>query len=185
MSQKIFEMIEDKMKKSIETTRKELMSIRTGRASSALLDNIKVEYYNSQVPINQVANVNVPESRTIEIKPWDKSVIPAIEKAIIKSELGLNPSNDGKIIRISIPMLTEERRKELVKAAKKIAEDGKIAIRNIRRELMLSLDVSKDKSELSEDDVKKSKDRAQKLTDAYIKEVDTILANKEKEILTT
>lgn len=173
---------EELMKKTLEKLRTELASIRTGRATGALLDNIKVEAYGSLMPIKQVAAVSVPEPRTIEIKPWDASQLPAIEKAILKSELGVTPQNDGKLIRLSLPPLTQERRGELVKHAHKVAEEFRIAIRNERRDAMEKIrKLEKDKI-ISDDLRKRNEVEIQKLTDAYIKKIDELLAMKEKEI---
>ena len=171
------------MESSVTVFQKELAGIRTGRASLALLDGIKVDYYGNPTPLNQVANLSVPESRSITIQPWDISITPVIEKAILSSDLGLTPSNDGKIIRISIPPLTEERRKQLVKVVKKLAEDCKVAIRNIRRDSMEHLKALEKDKKISQDDHKKSHDEIQKITDKFINKVDEITAKKDKEIL--
>ena len=174
---------EERMNKSIESLKHEFASIRTGRASTALLDKVMVDYYGSPTPINQVANISVPEPRMILIAPWDKSMIGAIEKAILQSDLGLTPGNDGTAIRLTIPQLTEERRKELVKDVKKKGEGAKVAVRNIRRD---ANDAFKKlaKQDVSEDEIKELEDQIQKLTDKYIKEVDKAIENKSKEILT-
>ncbi len=174
---------EDKMKKTVEILRKDLAAVRAGRANPAMLDKITVDYYGTPTPINQMANVNVPESRMITIQPWDKSSIGAIEKAILKSDLSLTPSNDGVVIRLIIPQLTAERRTEIVKTVKKKAEDARVAVRNIRRELIDDIKaIEKDKL-ASEDEAKKAQEKAQKLTDKYIKDVDDVLDKKEKEIM--
>ncbi|OGF45380.1 MAG: ribosome recycling factor [Candidatus Firestonebacteria bacterium RIFOXYC2_FULL_39_67] len=178
-----FALYEDKLKKGVDHLRKELSTIRTGRANASILDNVKVEYYGSMVPISQVAAVNVPQAKTIEIKAWDSSALPAIEKAIQKSDLGLNPVNDGKLIRINIPALTEERRKELVKYAKKVSEEEKVALRNNRRTANEEVDTNKTKGEISEDQQKKDKEKIQKTLDSYIAQIDKILADKEKEMM--
>ena len=178
-----FALYEDKLKKGVDHLRKELSTIRTGRANASILDNVKVEYYGSMVPISQVAAVNVPQAKTIEIKAWDSSALPAIEKAIQKSDLGLNPVNDGKLIRINIPALTEERRKELVKYAKKVSEEEKVALRNNRRTANEEVDTNKTKGEISEDQQKKDKEKIQKTLDSYIAQIDKILADKEKEMI--
>jgi ribosome recycling factor len=172
-----------KMKKAIEATKREFSSVRTGRASTSLVENIKVEYYGSLVPLNQVAGISVPDSRTIEMKPWDLQALPEIEKAILKSDLGLNPNNDGKVIRINIPPLTEERRKEFVKLVHKHAEDGRVAIRSIRQDANKHLEQVKKEKTHSEDEVKKFQDRIQKMTDAHTQEITTMREHKEKEIL--
>ena len=183
MKDEILSELSDKMNSSIEALKKEFVRLRTGRATPALLDGIKVNCYESQMPIDQVASISVPESRLITIKPWDQSVIKEIEKSILKSELGLTPMNDGKIIRISIPPLTEERRKELAKMAKKMAEEGKIAIRNHRREANDIFKDLKNEKEMSEDEMFKAQDEVQKLTDDFIARIDKVTAEKEKEIL--
>ncbi len=174
---------EEKMKKVIEATRREFGTIRTGRARPSLLENIKVDYYGVLTPLNQMAQIAVPEARLLTIKPWDKSQIPMIEKAILKSDLGLNPNSDGEIIRLSIPQLTEERRKELVKVVKKKAEEERVAIRNIRRDANDELKMYKDEGEIPEDNMYKGLDDIQKLTDDYIAKVDQLLEEKEAEIM--
>jgi len=174
---------EGKMKKSVHALLDEFNTIRTGRASAALFEKIQVEYYGQNVPINQVATISVPEARLVVIQPWDKAVLAEIEKAIQKSELSVNPNNDGKVIRINIPPLTEERRKELVKVTKNMAEQTRIAIRNIRRDANEELKKKQKSSELSEDESKRGMDEIQKVTDKYIKEVNELLEKKEKEIL--
>lgn len=173
----------EQMDKSIQALHKDLNRVRTGRASLSLLDGIKVDYYGTLTPLNQVATLSVPESRLITIQPWDTNVIGGIEKAILKSELGLNPMNDGKIIRISIPNLSEERRKELVKIVKKTVEDCKISIRNHRRSINETLKTMKKEKTLSEDDYFDKHDDVQKVTDEYIAQCDQIFHEKEKEIL--
>jgi ribosome recycling factor len=183
MLEKIYQETREKMDKAIEALKKEQSRIRTGRASVALLDGIRVQYYGSLVPLNQVASLAIPESRLITIQPWDIKAIGEIEKAILKSDLGLTPANDGKIIRINIPLLTEERRRDLVKVIKKMAEESRVALRNIRRESNESLkDLKKDK-QLSEDDFFKGQEEVQKITKEYIEKVDRISEEKEKEIL--
>jgi ribosome recycling factor len=173
----------DKMAKAIAAFERDLSHVRTGRASVALLDDIKVNYYGSVLPLTQVASISVPESRLLTVQPWDSNILGDIEKAILKSELGLTPNNDGKIIRVNVPPLTEERRKDLVKLVKKMAEDCKIAIRNVRRDAIERLKGKKKGKEISEDELFKLQDEAQKITDGHIKEVDATLAKKEKEIL--
>jgi len=172
-----------KMARSIDAFRKELGKIRTGRASFSLLDGIKVDYYGTPTPLQQVGTLSVPESRLITVTPWDAKMIGPIEKAIQASGLGLNPSNDGKIVRIPIPPLTEERRRDLVKVVKKMAEDARIAVRNIRREALERIKEREKKKEISEDEMKRSHDRVQKETDRYVKKIDDILKIKEQEIL--
>ncbi|MFW5777487.1 MAG: ribosome recycling factor, partial [Spirochaetota bacterium] len=174
---------EDKMKKSLSALEDEFNTLRTGRASPALFDKVRVEYYGNPTPINQVATISVPEARLVVIQPWDKSIIGDIEKAIQKSELSVNPSNDGKVIRISIPPLTEERRKEFVKIAKNMAEQSRVSIRNVRRDANDELKKSQKDGDLSEDELKRAEDEVQKLTDTYIDKVNSTLDEKEKEIL--
>ncbi len=171
------------MGKSIESLKREYSRLRTGRASISLLDGIRVSYYDTPTPLNQMASLAVPEPRLIVIQPWDKTAIEDIEKAILKSELGLTPMNDGKVIRISIPPLTEERRKELVKVARKMSEDNKVAIRNIRRDANEMLKDLKKEKEITEDDLYRSQEEVQKATDQFISQVDELCAAKEKEIL--
>ncbi|MDO8746795.1 MAG: ribosome recycling factor [Thermodesulfovibrionales bacterium] len=173
----------EKMDHSIEALKKEFASVRTGRASLALLDGIKVDYYGTPTPLQQLASLSVPESRQIAIQPWDQKIISDIEKAIMKSDLGLTPTNDGKVIRINIPSLTEERRKQLVKVVRKNSEDAKVAVRNIRRDVNDEIKKLEKEKHLSEDDTKKSLDEIQKSTDSYIKKIDEILMHKEKEIM--
>jgi len=174
---------EKEMRKAIEATLRGFNSVRTGRASLTLLDGLMVEAYDSVVPVNQVATLAVPETRMITVQPWDPSLLAAIERAIRKSDLGVTPTNDGKIIRIAIPSLTEERRKELVKVVKKIAEEGRVAIRNARREANEALKREEREKEASEDDVKHGVDVIQELTNRLIHEVDGLLTKKEKEIM--
>ncbi|MBU1612270.1 MAG: ribosome recycling factor [Proteobacteria bacterium] len=162
---------------------REFGKLRTGRASTSLVDTLEVDYYGTATPLNQIASISVPDSRTISIQPWDKGAFGAVEKAIQTSDLGLNPTNDGKVIRISIPALTEERRKDLVKIAKKYTEEAKVAIRNIRRDMNESLKKMQKDKEITEDELHKSQDDVQKLTDEYVKMGDESLAAKEKEIL--
>jgi ribosome recycling factor len=183
MKQEILSELREKMTKTGEALKKEFKRIRTGRAFSALLDGIKVDCYETQMPIDQVASISVPDSRLITIQPWDTTIIGNIEKSILKSELGLNPMNDGKIIRISIPPLTEERRKELARLARKMAEDSKIAIRNLRRETNEMFKDLKNEKEISEDEFHKAQDEVQKITDEFIKQIDEITAQKEREIV--
>ncbi|MDR3288147.1 MAG: ribosome recycling factor [Peptococcaceae bacterium] len=173
---------EDRMTKAIETLRKEYTMTRAGRATPGLLDKIMVEYYGTATPINQLANISAPEPRMLVIQPWDKASIPSIEKAILKSDLGLNPSGDGSTIRLIIPQLTADRRQELVKTIKKKAEDSRIVIRNIRRDGIEQLKKMEKEHTISEDELKRAQETAQKLTDKYIKEIDHVLEGKEKEI---
>ena len=173
----------EKMGKSLEAFKQELTKIRTGRASLSLLDGIKVEAYGSSMPLNQVGTLTIPESRQIVIQPWDPQLMSGIEKAILKSELGLTPVNDGKVIRINIPQLTEERRKELVKVVKKIAEEYRVAVRNHRRDAIDILKKQKKNKEVSEDEQFRLQDEAQKETDSFIKKIDKVAAEKENEVM--
>jgi ribosome recycling factor len=183
MIESIYEETRESMEKSVDALKRDLKRLRTGRASLSILDGIKVDYYGTMTPLNQMATLAVPESRLITIQPWDISVIKDIEKALLKSDLGLTPSNDGKIIRIAIPPLTEERRKELVKVVHKMCEDYKISLRNIRRDSNDMLKSMKKDGELSEDDLYKAQDQVQKITDEQIKLIDVCFKDKEKEIL--
>jgi len=172
-----------RMERSIDAFRKELGKVRTGRASFSLLDGVKVDYYGTPTPLQQVGTLSVPESRLITVTPWDTKMIGPIEKAIQGSGLGLNPASDGKMVRIPIPPLTEERRKELAKVVRKMSEDARVAVRNVRREAIEKLKDREKKKEISEDDVKRGQERIQKETDAHIKKIDDILKTKEQEIL--
>lgn len=183
MIEETLEETKERMGKTIADLTNELKRVRTGRASLSLLDGIRVDYYGTLTPLNQMASLSVPESRLIVIQPWDVSAIKEIEKAILRSDLGLTPSSDGKLIRISIPPLTEERRKELVKVVSKMCEEHKIAARNIRRDANELLKGFKKDGDISEDDAFKAQDRVQKVTDDYINRIDEIYKNKEKEIL--
>lgn len=173
----------ERMNKSITALKDELNSIRTGRASATIFDKIRVDYYGDKSPLSQVATISIPEARSVIIQPWDKALIGEIEKAIQKSELGLNPSNDGKVIRISIPPLTADRRKELVKQAKNIAEQSRVAIRNIRRDGNDELKKQQKDGTITEDGLKNSEDTLQKSTDKFISEINKIFDDKEKEIM--
>ncbi|PKN70629.1 MAG: ribosome recycling factor [Deltaproteobacteria bacterium HGW-Deltaproteobacteria-12] len=183
MKDQIFQKLREDMEKTISSLDKSFSRVRTGRASISLLDGIKVDYYGTPTPIAQVATLSVPESRLIVIAPWDATAIGAIEKAIQKSDLGLMPSNDGKIIRLAIPQLTEERRKELVKVVKKMAEEAKIKLRNSRRDANEELKEFKKTSKMAEDELFSAQEEVQKLTNSRIEKVDKILAVKEKEIM--
>jgi len=174
---------EEKMKKTIAAFQDELNSIRTSRASPVLLDKIRVDYYGQKMPLSQVATISVPEARLIVIQPWDRSLFSEIEKAILKSDLGLNPSNDGKVLRIAIPPLTEQRRKELVKTARSIAEQARVAIRNIRRDALEELKKQQGAGGVAEDVLKKEEAELQKMTDDYISQIARILEIKEREIM--
>ena len=183
MIESIYDDTSESMEKSVQALKRDLKRLRTGRASLSILDGIKVDYYGTLTPLNQMATLAVPESRLITIQPWDVSVIKEMEKALLKSDLGLTPSNDGKIIRIAIPPLTEERRKELVKVVHKMCEDYKISLRNIRRDANELLKSMKKDGDISEDDLYKAQDQVQKITDEHIKLIDDCFKDKEKEIL--
>ena len=183
MIKEILQDAEDRMNKVTEILRKDYSSLRAGRANPALLDKVMVDYYGTPTPVNQTANISCPEPRLIVVQPWDKSLISAIEKAILKSDLGLNPNNDGSVIRLAIPQLTEERRRELVKTCSKKAEDAKVAVRNIRRDVNDSIKDLEKSKEASEDECKKALENAQKLTDRFVKTVDEIFEQKEKDIM--
>ena len=174
---------EDRMKKAIEYLEGDYNGIRAGRANPHILDKLRVDYYGTPTPIQQVGNVTVPEARVIQIAPWEKSLIKTIEKAILTSDIGINPSNDGNVIRLVFPELTEERRKDLAKDVRKKAEEGKVAIRNIRRDGNDALK-KRGKTDVSEDEIKQLEEQLQKLTDKYIKEVDALMEKKSKEIMT-
>lgn len=174
---------EEKMNKTISVFEENLSEVRAGRANPAILNKIAVDYYGVSTPINQVAGISVPEARTILIQPWDINLLKEIEKAILKSDIGINPNNDGKAIRLNFPELNEERRKELVKDIRKLAEEAKVAIRAIRREAMDEAKAQQKKSEITEDDLKNTETEIQKLTDKKVEEIDVILNNKEKEIM--
>ncbi len=175
---------EAKMEKSIDALNAEFATIRAGRANPGILNKVTVDYYGTPTPVNQIASVSVPEPKSIIIQPWDASILNEIEKAILKSDIGINPANDGKIIRLSIPPLTEERRKALVKDIHKMAENSKVAVRNIRRDFMDKLKTMKKNSEITEDEQKDGEDQLQKITDKYIKVIDNTLKEKEQEIMT-
>ena len=176
-------MSEERMEKTISSLKDSFNAIRTGRASQALFDKVRVDYYGTKSPLNQVATISIPEARTVMIQPFDKSLITEIEKAILTSDLGLNPSNDGKVIRIQIPALTQERRKDLVKQAKQIAENSRTSTRNIRRDGNDDLKKKQKAGEITEDELKTEEDKLQKLTDKYIAEINKIYDTKEKEIM--
>ena len=175
--------LQQQMDKTIEALKHEFSTIRAGRANAQMLDKIRVDYYGTPTPINQVGSISVPEPRTLMINPWDKSAMKDIETAIRNSDLGLNPTNDGEVIRLNVPALTEERRKELCKQAKKASEDFKVRIRNERRDANDKLKKLEKEGEITEDDLKKAQDNVQKMTDKYIKEIDVLLAAKEKDIM--
>ena len=179
----LYKEAEERMQKTIYVYKDELQSIRAGRANPALLDKISVDYYGQITPLKQVGSISAPEPRLLVIQPWDPNLIPAIEKEILKSDLGLNPSNDGKVIRLVIPMLTEERRKELAKIVKKNSENAKVAIRNIRRDINDRIKKMEKDKEISEDDRRLGEEEIQKITDKYIEEIDSITKNKEDELM--
>lgn len=183
MPQNVKKSAEERMDKAISALKKELSSLRAGRATPALLDRVQVEYYGSMTPVNQLGNINTPDARTLMIQPWDKSSLGAIEKAIMKSDLGLTPANDGNIIRITIPPLTEERRAELVKMTKKSGEEAKVAVRNIRRDANDDIKKLEKAATISEDESRRHQDDIQKVTDRFIAEVDKVLVAKEAEIM--
>jgi len=179
----ILQHIETQMQKTVDKMTADFATLRTGRASSALVENLRVEYYGTMTPLNQIAGIATPEARTLEIRPWDKSAAAAIEKAIQKSDLGLNPSNDGSIIRLQIPALTEERRRDLIKVIRKMAEEYRVALRNERREAVERLKKTEKAKEISEDDREIGEGEIQRMTDLYVKRIDDLLAAKERDIM--
>ena len=181
--QNVLSSCESRMDKCVSSLENEYLSMRTGRASAALFDKIKVDYYGTETPLNQVASISSPEARLIVIQPWDKSVLAAIEKAIQKSELGLNPSNDGKLIRVNFPPLTEDSRKELAKSAKALAENARVAVRNVRRDAMEELKKLQKAGDISEDEQKDGETRIQKMTDKAVEKIAKVAESKEKEIM--
>lgn len=184
MLEEIIEAVKDGMEKSIEALRRDLAAIRTGRASTAMLDNVRVEYYGNMTPLNQMATISVPEPRLLMIKPWEANQIPGIEKALLADKnLGLNPSNDGAIIRLPIPELTEERRVEITKVARNRAEEGRVAVRHARHDGIDLLQEAQKDGEISEDESRRAQERVQKLTDEYVERVNGIVKNKEEEIM--
>ncbi len=183
MVKDILKNAEDRMKKAVEVVREELVKVRTGKATTALLDGIKVEYYGSMVPLTQVANISTPDVHTVSVQPWEKNMLAVVDKAILNANLGLNPVNDGNILRVPIPPLNEERRRELVKLVKKFGEEGKIAVRNVRRDAIEHLKKSEKQEHFSEDERKRGEQESQKLTDKHIRDIDNLLAMKEKEIM--
>jgi ribosome recycling factor len=183
MSKDILHNAEQRMKKAVDVVREEFVRIRTGKATTALLDGIKVDYYGTPTPLKQIANISTPDAHTISVQPWEKSMLQPIEKAIQNANLGLNPISDGNLLRVPIPPPNEERRKELVKLVKKFAEDGKIAVRNVRRDAIEHLKKAEKNEHMSEDERKRQEQEAQKLTDKHIKEIDSLVALKEKEVM--
>ncbi|NLM45384.1 MAG: ribosome recycling factor [Firmicutes bacterium] len=183
MLEDVYKDARERMEKAVAVLKQDLASLRAGRATPALLDKIMVDYYGSQMPIKQLANISVPEPRLLVVQPWDKKAVAEIERAILKSDLGLTPNSDGTVIRLAIPQLTEERRKDLVKVCRKKAEDSRVAIRNIRRDANEELKRLEKASEITEDDFRKAQEEIQKITDKMIEAVDKVLADKEKEIM--
>ncbi len=182
-SEEVFASADTKMRKAVETLKHELATIRTGRAHPGLVEHIMVDYHGTPVPLNQIAGIGVPEARLLVIQPWDKQVLPNVEKAILKSDLGLTPNNDGNVIRLAVPQLTEERRSQLVKAVRKRVEEGRVAVRNVRRDAVEGLRKLKENKEMSEDEQKRAMARLQQLTDKFIEETDRIAKSKEAELL--
>ena len=178
-----YKSLEEKMDKTISVFSEKLAEVRAGRANPAILNKVKIDYYGTQTPINQVAAISVPEARLIVIQPWDASVLKEIEKAILASDIGINPNNDGKVIRLAFPELNEERRKELVKDIRKMGEEAKVAVRNVRREGIDKAKQEQKDGEMTEDDLKHAENEIQKMTDKYIEEVDKVLEKKEKEVM--
>ena len=183
MLDEILKKTRESMKKSLDYTKQQITKVRTGRASTSMLDSVKVDYYGAQTPLSQIANLSAPDPRSIVVQPYDRSILADIEKAIQAADLGFNPMNDGTIIRIPVPPLTEDRRKEFVKLCKKYAEEGKIAIRNIRRDMIETVRKAEKAKELTEDDKKYGEEEIQKITDEFIKQIDEILVVKEKELM--
>ncbi len=183
MVNEMIKQAEERMKKSIQALRSEFVTVRTGRASASLIDKVMIDYYGTETAVSQVATVSVPEARLLLIQPWDKGLIEPIEKAILKSSLGLNPSNDGNVIRVPVPQLNEERRKELVKMVKSMAEEAKVAVRNIRRDMNDSFKSSEKSGQISEDDMRRLQSEIQKMTDKFIAEIDEMVKHKEEEIM--
>ncbi|PLY10644.1 MAG: ribosome recycling factor [Desulfuromonas sp.] len=171
------------MSRSLDALKREMSKVRTGRASTSLLDDVRVDYYGTPTPLNQIGTLAVPEARMITIQPWEKQLIPDIEKAIFKADLGLNPASDGQLIRIAIPALTEERRKEMVKVIRRMGEDAKVAVRNARRDANDNLKMLEKEKEITEDDLKRGEKQVQDVTDSYVEKVDEVVAHKEKEVM--
>lgn len=183
MPNRVKEEVKQRMEKTVQSLKQDLGSLRAGRATPALLDKVFVEYYGTATPINQLANVSAPEPRLLVIQPWDKTALPNIEKALQKSDLGITPNNDGNVIRINLPMLTEERRAELVKVAKKFGEEAKVSVRNIRRDANDEIKKMEKAGDLSEDEGRRHQEDIQKLTDQYVKQIDETILNKEQDIM--
>ena len=183
ITRQILSSVDAQMNKTLDKMKSDFSTLRTGRASAALLENIRVDYYGAPTPLTQLGNVGTPEPRTIEIRPWDKSALPAVEKAILKSDLGLTPSNDGSVIRLQIPALTEERRKDLIKVVRKMAEEYRVALRNERRDAVERMKKSEKAKEITEDDRESGEHEIQKMTDSFVRRVDELLATKERDIM--
>jgi ribosome recycling factor len=183
MVKEIFDSTKEKMQKAVNALERELATIRAGRATPGLLDKVTVDYYGTQTPLNQLASISTPETRLLVVQPWDKGIIGDIEKALLKSDLGLTPSNDGNVIRLSIPQLTEERRRELVKFVRKKGEESKVAVRNLRREANDSLKEMEKAGDITEDQLRRAQEEVQKITDSYVNKVDNVLGKKENEIM--
>jgi ribosome recycling factor len=183
MTKGVISAMKGQMEKSVESLRKEYQKVRTGRATTALLDDIKVNYYDTPTPLNQVASLTIPEARVIIIQPWEVKLISVIEKAILNANIGLTPTNDGKVVRLALPPLTEDRRKEIVKVLKKMAEDAKIALRNIRRDANDELKKMEKDKQISEDDLKRAEKEVQDVTNSFVSRIDDVLAAKEKEVM--
>jgi ribosome recycling factor len=183
MTKGVISAMKGQMEKSVESLRKEYQKVRTGRATTALLDDIKVNYYDTPTPLNQVASLTIPEARVIVIQPWESKLISVIEKAILNANIGLTPTNDGKVVRLALPPLTEERRKEIVKMLKKMAEDARIAMRNIRRDANDELKKMEKDKKISEDDLKRAEKEVQDVTNSFVSKIDDVLAAKEKEVM--
>ena len=183
MYEDVIKEAQDAMTKAVDALKREMSKVRTGRASTALLDDVRVDYYGTPTPLNQVGTLAVPEARLITIQPWEKQLIPEIEKAILKSDLGLNPASDGQIIRIAIPALTEERRKEMVKVIRRMGEDSKVAVRNARRDANDNLKMLEKEKEITEDDLKRGEKRVQEVTDSFVAKIDEVMTAKEKEVM--
>jgi len=181
--EEVFGSADAKMRKAVEVLKHELATIRTGRAHPGLVEHIMVDYHGTPVPLNQIAGIGIPEARLLVIQPWDKQVLPNVEKAILKSDLGLTPNNDGNVIRLAIPQLTEERRSQLVKVVRRRVEDGRVAVRNVRRDAVEGLRKLKENKEMSEDEQKRAMVRLQQLTDKFIEEIDRVAKSKEDELL--
>ncbi|OGS45883.1 MAG: ribosome recycling factor [Elusimicrobia bacterium RIFOXYD2_FULL_34_15] len=184
MSNQIVLQAEERMKKTMEHLKSEFMTLKTGRATPAILDTVKVRYYDSDLPVNQLASISIPEPRLIVVTPWEKGALSEIEKAILKADIGITPQNDGKVIRLPVPSLTEERRKDIIKTAKKLTEDHKVEVRNERRDVLELIKKSFSDKKITEDDKFKLQDDLQKTTESYIKKLDEILLQKEKDIMT-